>query len=330
MISANDLIGTTKIDLETRWLSSKRGNAGLARSYVPRGVNRWRDALKPSEILADWCSKHGFPPPTYAVGDDDATVTIEGFNDSVPFVAVEPEPQTSDDAIKDEEYDEVMKENAALVALHGAGLVETRPLFDPAQPDLEQGKLQLWVDMFLKTPGVPYPLPVDISPRKPKGYVLRVGVGDLAAQVARLQTQLAALHQAHPELGELLRRVDQLPRSDADVERARMTAAAKAEVVLAVHDELLQSAEHLRAVADLQPVLDRLDVPAVIQQRGPFEPLHVVHAEQGRVAGELLARGQNVFETYNDNALALSALFVEWHALLGELEQRLDRLEREA
>eukprot|EP00160_Parvularia_atlantis_P008966 Unigene182_Nuclearia_a/m.610 Unigene182_Nuclearia_a/g.610 ORF Unigene182_Nuclearia_a/g.610 Unigene182_Nuclearia_a/m.610 type:complete len:205 (-) Unigene182_Nuclearia_a:1190-1804(-) len=204
--------------------------------------------------------------------------------------------------------------------------------------------------MFLKTPGVPYPRPVDISPRKPKGYVLRVdakrcrgrvlgasharridaGVGDLAAQVARLQTQLAALHQAHPELGELLRRVDQLPRSDADVERARMTAAAKAEVVLAVHDELLQSAEHLRAVADLQPVLDRLDVPAVIQQRGPFEPLHVVHAEQGRVAGELLARGQNVFETYNDNALALSALFVEWHALLGELEQRLDRLEREA
>lgn len=166
-----------------------------------------------------------------------------------------------------------------------------------------QGKLQLWVDMFLKTPGVRDPLPVDISPRKPKGYVLRVGatrrrgrvsgasharridagVGDLAVQVARLQTQLAALHQAHPELGELLRRgacrvpcvcrvpphadgrgrraVDQLPRSDADVERARMTAAAKAEVVLAVHDELLQSAEHLRAVADLQPVLDRLDVP---------------------------------------------------------------------
>lgn len=66
MISANDLIGTTKIDLETRWLSSKRGNAGHARSYVPRGVNRWRDALKPSEILADWCSKHGFPPPTCA------------------------------------------------------------------------------------------------------------------------------------------------------------------------------------------------------------------------------------------------------------------------
>ena len=186
MLSANDLIGITKIDLEQRWLSSKRGNSGLARSYQPRGINRWRDSQKPSEILFEWCQHHNLPPPVYETTDDDEfNVLIRGYNGDQPFVAPDEVPTlTVEDAIKDDEYDEVMKENAALVALHSTGMVkehiETRPLFHPSQPDLEQGKLQLWVDMFLARPGIPHPPPVDITPRKPKGYVLRVIVWNTA------------------------------------------------------------------------------------------------------------------------------------------------------
>ena len=45
--------------------------------------------------------------------------------------------------------------------------VETRPLYSPIQPGIEQGKLQMWVDLFDLTHGTP-PDPIDISPRTPK------------------------------------------------------------------------------------------------------------------------------------------------------------------
>lgn len=51
--------------------------------------------------------------------------------------------------------------------------VETRPLYVPDKPGIEQGKLEMWVDMFpmdMPLPGSP----IDISPRKPKIYELRV------------------------------------------------------------------------------------------------------------------------------------------------------------
>jgi dysferlin len=47
--------------------------------------------------------------------------------------------------------------------------VETRPLFSPIQPGIEQGKLRMWIDLFdlhLSTAAPPDPL--DISPRTPK------------------------------------------------------------------------------------------------------------------------------------------------------------------
>ena len=43
-------------------------------------------------------------------------------------------------------------------------------------PGISQGQLHMWVDMFKKADGVPPPPPVDVSPRKPEKYVLRVVV----------------------------------------------------------------------------------------------------------------------------------------------------------
>lgn len=51
--------------------------------------------------------------------------------------------------------------------------IETRPLYNPDKPGIEQGKLELWVDMFPMDMPLPPP-PVDISPRKPKSYELRI------------------------------------------------------------------------------------------------------------------------------------------------------------
>lgn len=53
--------------------------------------------------------------------------------------------------------------------------IETRPLYHKDKPGMEQGRLQMWVDIFPKDTPQLRP-PVDISPRKPKGYELRVTI----------------------------------------------------------------------------------------------------------------------------------------------------------
>ena len=51
--------------------------------------------------------------------------------------------------------------------------VETRALYNQDKPGIEQGKLEMWVDMFPMELPLPR-LQVDISPRKPSSWELRV------------------------------------------------------------------------------------------------------------------------------------------------------------
>ena len=51
--------------------------------------------------------------------------------------------------------------------------METRALYNPDKPGIEQGKLEMWVDMFPMELPLPR-LQVDISPRKPSSWELRV------------------------------------------------------------------------------------------------------------------------------------------------------------
>ncbi|MGH0179203.1 UNVERIFIED_CONTAM: hypothetical protein FKN15_000997 [Acipenser sinensis] len=106
LIGSDDLIGETKIDLENRFYSKHRALCGLASQYDTDGYNKWRDARKPTVILANLCRKNGVPAPEYR-----------------PF-------------------------------------------------EVKVGYVHMWIDMF--PVDVPAPPPVNIKPRLPISYELRV------------------------------------------------------------------------------------------------------------------------------------------------------------
>eukprot|EP00051_Salpingoeca_urceolata_P011456 m.141941 g.141941 ORF g.141941 m.141941 type:complete len:2152 (+) comp17129_c0_seq1:436-6891(+) len=168
-LTHDDLIGETVVDLETRFLSSLRPFCGLAQAYsTAPGPSQWRDAQTPKEILQQYLVRMHLPPATYSSPPNDAAVTVAMSADTLrkTFRVPRSTGLWEDDL-----------QNACLLVLRTLMVpehVETRPLFDPANPELEQGKVQLWIDMFPKDGTVPEP--VDISVRTPEKYQLRLVV----------------------------------------------------------------------------------------------------------------------------------------------------------
>ncbi|XP_068990051.1 otoferlin isoform X8 [Neodiprion pinetum] len=139
-------------------------------SKYSSGYNKWRDALKPTQILSKLCKDGKLDGPSYTHG----RVTIGRKNFTL-----------SPDEMENYVHTKGMEEHLALAVLHQWSLfhrlgttlvpehVETRPLYNPDKPGIEQGKLEMWVDLFPMDMPLPGP-PLDISPRKPKSYELRI------------------------------------------------------------------------------------------------------------------------------------------------------------
>ncbi|XP_032874769.1 fer-1-like protein 6 [Amblyraja radiata] len=169
MIGKDDMIGETKIDLENRFYSRHRATCGLPYRYEIEGSNAWRDSMKPTEILKRVCRENGFQRPF--CNSEEIEVNGKVFHGKTTFL--------------DDEELVVSHEHLALKVLNqwstipGTGYrlvpehIESRPLYHNDRPGIEQGRVQMWVDMFPLDIPPPGP-PVDISPRKPKGYELRI------------------------------------------------------------------------------------------------------------------------------------------------------------
>ncbi|XP_019201682.1 otoferlin isoform X2 [Oreochromis niloticus] len=171
LVGTDDLIGETKIDLENRFYSKFRATCGISSSYSVHGYNSWRDPMKPSQILAKLCKDGKIDGPHYGPG---GKVKVANRIFTAP-TEIEDEnglkKQTEEHLALTvlNHWEEIPRVGCKLVPEH----VETRPLLNLDKPGIEQGRIEMWVDMFPMDMPAPGPA-IDISPRKPKRYELRV------------------------------------------------------------------------------------------------------------------------------------------------------------
>nr|XP_060643362.1 fer-1-like protein 5 [Anolis sagrei ordinatus] len=162
----DDAIGETTIDLENRLYSRFGANCGLPQTFCVAGPTQWRDQLLPTELLANYTRTKDLPPAEITEDGSEAIFLGRTYQ----LADFETQPPLHD-------YLGPAKERLALYLLRTCGLVpehiETRTLYSAAHPGIDQGKVQMWVDIFPESLGEPGP-PFDIIPRQPNKYELRV------------------------------------------------------------------------------------------------------------------------------------------------------------
>ncbi|KAH8301129.1 hypothetical protein KR018_003081 [Drosophila ironensis] len=182
----DDVIGQTSIDLEDRWRSRHRATVGLANEYTRSGYNHWHDVKMPSEILVELCKDRRIQVP-YFYADvvevdgmlfaDDTVISKGRLSDRFMSSFLELHIFLSDEDMQERLSLAVLK-NLDKVPSFGYKLVpehvETRSLCRDDYPNVEQGKLQLWIELFESNIYVPHP--IDITPVPPAQFEVRVVV----------------------------------------------------------------------------------------------------------------------------------------------------------
>uniref|UniRef100_A0A3B4YAV5 Otoferlin a n=1 Tax=Seriola lalandi dorsalis TaxID=1841481 RepID=A0A3B4YAV5_SERLL len=171
LVGTDDLIGETKIDLENRFYSKYRATCGISSNYSVHGYNVWRDPMKPSQILAKLCKDGKIDVPHYGPGGKVkvASRIFQGQTEIEDENGLKKQTEEHLALTVLNHWEEIPRLGCKLVPEH----VETRPLLNPDKPGIEQGRIEMWVDMFPMDMPAPGPA-IDISPRKPKRYELRV------------------------------------------------------------------------------------------------------------------------------------------------------------
>uniref|UniRef100_H3ANS5 C2 domain-containing protein n=1 Tax=Latimeria chalumnae TaxID=7897 RepID=H3ANS5_LATCH len=212
LLSSDDLIGETLIDLENRYYSRHRATCGLPFKYNVFQFSEMKGSMYITSLLHSLC---------WLLLDPAGGLWQKQIN--TKHYTTDIFPSTVDYTSPDEKQ---INEELALVVLHswqevphkGYKLVpehvETRPLFNHEKPGVTQGYLQMWVDMFptdIPTPGAP----VDISPRKPQRFELRVTIWNTEDVVLADVNQITGLQSCDIYVtGWLQGKEDQRERTD--------------------------------------------------------------------------------------------------------------------
>ncbi|XP_068136052.1 otoferlin isoform X13 [Hyperolius riggenbachi] len=168
LVGTDDLIGETKIDLENRYYSKHRATCGISQTYAIHGYNMWRDPMKPTQILSKLCKDGKIDGPHYGPGGR-VKVLNRVFTGPTEMEDENGQKKQTDEHLALSvlhHWEEIPRVGCRLVPEH----VETRPLLNPDKPGIEQGRIEMWVDMFPMDMPAPGPA-IDISPRKPKRWL---------------------------------------------------------------------------------------------------------------------------------------------------------------
>ncbi|KAJ1158313.1 hypothetical protein NDU88_011005 [Pleurodeles waltl] len=171
LVGTDDLIGETKIDLENRYYSKHRATCGISQTYSTHGYNMWRDPVRPTQILSKLCKEGKLDGPHFGPGGR-VKVTNRVFTGPTEIEDENGQKKQTDEHLALtvlHHWEEIPRAGCKLIPEH----VETRPLLNPDKPGIEQGRLEMWVDMFPMDMPAPGPA-IDISPRKPKSFELRI------------------------------------------------------------------------------------------------------------------------------------------------------------
>uniref|UniRef100_A0A2S2R2V1 Otoferlin n=1 Tax=Sipha flava TaxID=143950 RepID=A0A2S2R2V1_9HEMI len=159
----DELIGETIIDIEARYFSKHRAHCGLPKQYNKDGYNRWRDCESPSQILHKLCLFHTLKPPIYT--ENSVIIGTKIFNNGGKNIKADRQSLALNVL---NHWQDMPVIGYHLVPEH----VETRTLFNPKIPNIHQGTLEMWVDMFSKNDNLPEI--VDVKPPIVENYELRV------------------------------------------------------------------------------------------------------------------------------------------------------------
>lgn len=99
--------------------------------FFRQGYNRWRDAMKPTQILAKLCKDGKLDPPVYEYGRVKIGRTV--FNMHMEDTELFSNPDTVEEQMALlvlRRWQEVPRVGTRLVTEH----VETRPLYNPSKP----------------------------------------------------------------------------------------------------------------------------------------------------------------------------------------------------
>lgn len=136
LLSTDDIIGETVIDLENRYLTKYRALCGLPKSYCVSGPCQWRDAQKPKDILEEFCSTHLLPAPVYS-GNNSLKVGHRVYN-LADFELTKPTHNRLGSADQRLALHVLNTLPASMKVPLVPEHVEMRPLYNPLQPGIEQ------------------------------------------------------------------------------------------------------------------------------------------------------------------------------------------------
>ncbi|KAJ2767195.1 hypothetical protein IWQ57_004053 [Coemansia nantahalensis] len=162
----------------------------------------------------------------------------------------------------------------------------------------------------------------------------RVGAGsgkDLAAQVAQMERQLAAILADNAALALGLEKYEKLRDviegdGDLELQRRMLGAGTKAELIL-LNEDAPRTLSDLRTIRDLQARINQPEYAAAAELLPRIGELEQAHGGQAAEFRQVADEVTSLVDRYHAETEALSESFLGWDRALAAIERQVAKLE---